>query len=101
MLKLFKKYEEFIEKIDIESISEKDIKTSENSSEITFTGRDKKKKKVTIEGDERGTIARELVKQHNDKSNIVTLNESMDILKIEPIFYEIIIKKRRKNNIIT
>ena len=26
MLKLFKKYEEFIEKIDIESISEKDIK---------------------------------------------------------------------------
>lgn len=61
------------------NISEKDIKTSENSSEITFTGRDKKKKKVTIEGDERGTIARELVKQHNDKSNIVTLNESMDI----------------------
>lgn len=62
-------------------VTNDDINTSGNSSEISFIGRDNKRKRVVIEGDTNGTIAGELVKQHNDKSNILTLNESMDITR--------------------
>lgn len=60
----------------VSNISDDSITLNNGNSQINFQGRT-----ITIEGDSKGNIAKQLIAQHNDKGDILVLDKSINITK--------------------
>lgn len=60
----------------VSDISDGNVTLNNGNSQITFQGGT-----ITIEGDSKGNIAKQLIAQHNDKGDILVLDKSINITK--------------------